>query len=604
MDRIGNLITHLPAQPTPLVGRSRDLDVATERLLLEEARLLTLTGPAGVGKTRLAIAVAARVADAFPDGAWFVDLTPIRDTELVPSAIAQALGVHATRSTSVAERLVAFLESRGLLLVLDNFETVLPAATFVATLLAASPGLKVLVSSRERLRLRWERTFAVAPLALPDLHTPYGVDTLSQVAAVALFVDRARAADADFALTSANAPAVAEICVRLDGLPFAIELAAARANVLPPARLLARLDRLGLHWEAPDLPRRHQTLRAAFDCSYDLLTADEQALLPRLAVFAGGWTLEAAERVADQGDGAADALDGLAALADKSLIRALPCAAEDEPRFNMLETIRDYALEQLRTNGEVELIRRRHAAYFLELAERIEPALLGAQQRQLLDVLEREHDDLRAALHWAADTREASVELRLATALAYFWRMRGHLAEGRRRLEAALERGPAAAHVRARALDRCATLATWQGDYERVTRQLDEALVLAQTSDDSHTAAEIFASMAVAAWNQQAFDRAVTLSEEGLHLRRRQGDTLGLALALRNLGPQLLSVGNHERSRAVLEESLGLFRDLGGQRDCAVILGALADVALVQGDVRRAIALLLESLPLARAVAD
>ena len=253
--------------------------------------------------------------------------------------------------------------------------------------------------------------------------------------------------------------------------------------------------------------------------------------------------------------------------------------------------------------GEVKLIRRRHAAYFLELAERIEPALLGAQQRQLLDVLEREHDNLRSALHWAADTGEVGVELRLATALAYFWRMRGHLTEGRRRVggspRAVSCRRPLASQGARPVRD-----ATYVGDYERVTPQLDEALVLAHTSDDSLTAAEILASMAVAAWQQQAFDRAVTLSEEGLKLRWRQGDTLGLALALRNLGPQLLSVGKHERARVVLEESLGLFRDLGGQRDCAVILGALADVALVQGDVDRAIALLLESLPLARAVAD
>jgi predicted ATPase/DNA-binding XRE family transcriptional regulator len=436
----------LPHPPTPIVGRLKETAAATALILDPDVRLLTLTGPGGVGKTRLALEVAFRVLDAVPDGAVFVDLAPVRDAELVLSAIAQALGVQVSPGLSLREAVYAELQGKRLLSILDNFEHVPAAAVAVADLLAACPTVTVLVTSRTPLRIRAEREYAVGPLVLPDPDRPGALDELAQVPAVALFVSRAEAADRRFALNPGNARDVAEIVLRLDGLPLAIELAANRMKILSPAALLARMEqRLPLLTRgAHDLPIRQQAMRATLDWSHDLLSREERRLFRRLAVFAGGCTVDAAEWVADatcQGaDGAETAkagrratgplvIDLLADLVDKSLLLTQDDLGDDH-RFGMLETIREYGLERLEEAGEELDVRRSHALWCLDLAERAEPELIGADQQRWHDRLGIEHDNLRAALGWAIAERDADVALRFGGALYRFWANQGHSEEG------------------------------------------------------------------------------------------------------------------------------------------------------------------------------
>ncbi len=412
--------TNLPAQPTLLIGRDQEVAAVCALLRGPEVRLLTLTGPGGTGKTRLGLQVAAELLDAFADGIYFVDLAPIRDANLVVSAIAQTLGLTGRGDQPLRDRVRAHLRDKRLLLLLDNFEQVLDAAPVVAELLAACPQLKVLVTSRMPLQLRGEQEIPVPPLALPDLHRLPELAALSQYAAVALFIQRARAVQLDFAVTNATAPAVAEICHRLDGLPLAIELVATRVKLLPIPALLARLDnRLKLLiGGARDLPARQQTIRTTIAWSYDLLTAAEQRLFRSLAVFVGGCTLDAATTVCNaNSDLPMDVVDGIAGLLNQSLLRQKE-GTDGEPRFWMLETIREYTVERLEGSGEAEAVRRRHAAYYLAFAEAAQPQLLGAERAGWLDRLEAEHDNLRGALGWALDGGDAELGGRLAVALA------------------------------------------------------------------------------------------------------------------------------------------------------------------------------------------
>ncbi len=433
---------NLPAQSTRLIGREHLTSIVRAQVLREDVRLLTFTGPPGIGKTRLALEVAADVVDRFEHGAIFIDLTPISDPALVGSSLAQAMGIKDEASDGhILSRLKTSLGEKRLLVLLDNFEQVLNAASQVADLLANCPGLKILVTSRERLHLSWEHEFPVPPLELPDPKRLPDPESLAAVPAVALFVERARAARPDFVLNRQNARAVAEICARLDGLPLAIELAAARVKVLPPVAMLVRMER-GLTFLSGggiDRTRRHQALRAAIEWSYALLAPQEQALFRRLAVFVGGFTLEAAEAVADPNrDPAIDVLQGVASLTDKSLLRQED--ADDEARFRMLATIREYGLGALAEAGEADETARLHTDYFLALAEQAEPWARTAEQEIWLRRLERDLDNLRAAMQSLAGRGEHQGVLRLAGALGWFWDSQGMYSEGRRWLDEALRK--------------------------------------------------------------------------------------------------------------------------------------------------------------------
>ncbi|HEY3079985.1 MAG TPA: LuxR C-terminal-related transcriptional regulator [Chloroflexota bacterium] len=450
---------NLPAQPSALVDRERELALACRLLRAEGGRLVTLLGPGGVGKTRLAIAVAEALLPGFPDGAWLVDLASVGEPGLVVRAIAGALVVGEAGGPGAIESLRRHLRNRRLLLVLDNCEHLLAAMPEVGELLGDCRGLTILATSREPLRLRWERRLPVPPLALADPRGDRSPDMLLASPAVALFVERARAVRPDFALDETNGQTVAELCARLDGLPLAIELAAAQSDALPPAALLTRLKRhLPLPGAGPaDGPSRHRTLAAAIGWSYDLLDAPARELFRRMGVFAGGWSPAAAEAVI--GQPGLDALDGLLALVDKGLVRPAGQAI-GRPRFGMLETIRQFALERMDEADELAEVRRRHAQHYLALAERAAPEGRGPPRSAWFDRLEREHDNLRAALRWAAEQGDAETELRLGAALWRFWDARGHVREGIDWLEDALARplhgsdGP-----RAAALEGAGTLA-------------------------------------------------------------------------------------------------------------------------------------------------
>jgi predicted ATPase len=411
---------NLPVQPTPLIGRDAEVASLCSLLRRSDVCLVTLSGPGGVGKTRLALQVAAELLDDFDDGAYFVDLAPIGEVALVAPTIAQTLGVRETGNRRLLDSLKDYLREKQVLLVLDNFEHVVAAAPVVAEVLAAAPRLSVLVTSRVALHLRGEKEVVASPLALPDPQRLPPLAVLSQYAAVELFIERALDVQPNFAVTNENAPAVAEVCYRLDGLPLAIELAAARIKLFAPQTLLARLEkRLPLlTGGARDLPTRQQTLRNTIDWSYELLNAGEQTLFRRLAVFVGGCTLEAAQVICNvEGELAWDVVDGLAALLDQSLVQQGD-GPDGEPRFTMLETIREYALEQLEAHSEADAVRRRHAEYYLALAETAQPQFQRAERYRWSERTESEHYNLRAALAWALEGGDVEIGGRLAVALA------------------------------------------------------------------------------------------------------------------------------------------------------------------------------------------
>jgi predicted ATPase/Tfp pilus assembly protein PilF len=574
-----------------------------------------LTGPPGIGKTRLSQQVAQEARDLYASGVFFIALALVTEPDHVLSTIAQALGVHEVGTESLRERLQAFLHAREMLLVLDNLEQVLPAGPQLADLLAAAPRVQMLGTSRERLHLYGEQEYVVPPLALPTLPALQGrsgVDRawadVADAPAVQLFIQRAQAANADFTLNRANAPAVAELCIRLDGLPLAIELTAAGSRLFGPRALLARLvHRLDpLTAGARNLPARQQTLRGSIRWSYELLDRGERLLFARLGVFVGGCTVESAEAVCNaEGDLPGAMLDRLAALADKSLLRHEEGGAE-KPRFTMLETIREYAVEQLAASGEAEALQQAHAPYFLALVEEAEPELRGAQGVAWLERLEVEHDNLRAALRWMQERDAVQTGLRLAGALWWFWVMRGYLSEGRKWLADTLSQPRAAidSSVRAKALNGAGALARMQGDYTSARSLLEESLTISREVGDKSSIARSLNNLGIVADYQGDYAAAHALYEESLTIYRELGDKQGIANLLNNLGYLAYYQGDYAAAHALLEEGLTIFRELGDKWGIAESLGSLGLVAHAQGDYAAARALLEERLALYRELGE
>jgi predicted ATPase len=613
-------LTPLPVPRGALIDRERESAAAQNLLLDDDVGLVTLTGPGGVGKTRLALAVAGGLAEHFGDGVAFVALDGLVDTESIPATVARALGVPERTDRSIAESLVGYLRDKRLLLVLDNAEQLVAAAPMAAQVLEAAPQLKLLVTSREPLRVRGERVVAVAPLAVPDADPLPALDGLARIPAVALFLARAHEVRPDFALTAENAPAVAAICRRLDGLPLALELAAARLNVLTPQVLLQRLEQrlpLSTHG-ARDLPARQQTLRDTIAWSDNLLTDDDRRLFRHLAVFAGGFSLEEAVAVAAPSSDAGptetaaregDVLEGVASLVDKNLLIS-GGAVGGAPRFTMLATIRDYAVESLEEDGGLVAQRRRHALFFRGLAEEAEPKLHGAEQQDWLARLEADHDNLRVAMRWARESGEHELGLRLAGSLWYFWFARGYLREGRAWLQSLM--APAgkeglsgvAAAVRAKALSGAAWLAYVQTDYERAVPLAEESLALWRELGEAVGSAAALTSLGCVALDRGDYARARPLLDESLALARAAADSWWIAVSLINLGLLAGLQGDYPRARELLEESLALERARGDARNVAYALTNLGTFAVTQGDLERAWSVLEESLPLHRDLGD
>jgi predicted ATPase/class 3 adenylate cyclase/Tfp pilus assembly protein PilF len=597
---------NLPLQPTPLVGREKEASELCDLLRGEATRLLTLTGPGGIGKTRLALQAAADLLEDFPDGTFFVPLATLSEAELFSSAVAETLGLRETGEQSLDESIKDYLHQRRLLLLLDNFEQVLGAAPTVTELLAGAPGLKVLATSRAPLGLYGEHVFPVPPLSMPDLERPPPLERLTQYEAVGLFVERARALKPNFEVTNESAPAVAEICVRLDGLPLAIELAAARITMLPPKAMLQRLSsRLKLlTGGARDLPERQRTLRATIEWSFALLDEGEQVLFGRLAVFSGGRTLEAIEAICDaEGDLPMDAFEGVASLLDKSLMRQEE-GPDGEPRFVMLETVHEFAREKLGQSAEAEQIKRVHAEYFLTLAEEAYRELKGANQLEWLERLEAEHDNMRAALSWALERKEEELALRLGGALWWFWSMHGYYSEGRRWLEAALAiEGRESPEVRAMALTGVGSLAFDQGDLDRAQEAYEEGLQLL-VHEEAGEAREakllLLGLLGWLAWQREEHGQAKELFEESLALSREMSDTWWLASSLSNLALVPESRGDYKRATELYEESMDLFREQGDKHRLAYCLINLGMEVYFQGDLGRAGKLTEEAVALFR----
>jgi predicted ATPase/class 3 adenylate cyclase len=626
--------TNLPMQLTTLVGREAEIARLSALIEGEDARLVTLTGPGGTGKTRLALAVAAEALDAFPDGVWVVDLASLTDPSLVLSRIAGVLGVRETGGPALSQALAAFLATKRLLLVLDNFEQVLEAAPQLAELLAACPQLSLLVTSREPLQVRAEQQIPVAPLALPPAEVPLSLAELARVPAIDLFVQRAQAIVPSFALTAENAPVIAAICQRLDGLPLAIELAAARVRLLPPPALLERLERsLPVLTGGPrDAPARQRTLRDAIAWSHDLLEGDEPVLFRRLAVFRGGWTLEAAEAVAGD-DGALDVLAGLTALADKSLVRSVAAAGPD-PRFGMLETIREFGLEQLTAAGEDDATRRRHADHLVAFSEALSAQLFAATEPELLARLAAELDNARAALVWLDQQGDEATLIRLAAGLGWVWFVRGFGTEGIAWLERArAPRAAVAGPVRAAALnwasvltlprkdhaaaaelaalsvtllresgDASASLAMallahgrstgYSGDRATGFALLEEALALARGLDHPLFIGAILDTIAEFAFLDGDLQRATTLATEALELQRRQQPLWGTSFSLALLGELALARADLPAAGAFYAESIALARALGDTTFLGAGLAAIGTIAADVGEAARAARLL------------
>jgi predicted ATPase/class 3 adenylate cyclase len=649
------LPTNLPVPLTSFIGRQREIEEIQSLITHKGAfqagprpRLLTLIGVGGCGKTRLALEVAAKLFEEFPDGIWWVELAALTDPALVPQTVATAVGVREetgltpvreSAARPLMERLTDALQGKTLLMVLDNCEHLITACAHLAQrLLQGCPGLRILATSREGLGIAGELTYPVPSLSLPDASpreaerpaswrdgsslarsggTDFGqasLEALMQSEAVRLFVERAHYVQPRFTLTPQNAWAVIQICQRLDGIPLAIELAAARVKAISVEQIAARLDsvfRLLTGGSRTALPRQ-QTLQALIDWSFHLLSEAERALFCRLSVFASGWTLEAAEAIGQRrpegvaplwGAGASDVLDLMTQLVNKSLV--LLEEHEDEPRYRLLETIRQYGRAKLLASGETEEMRRRHRDFFWELAERAYPATQGPDQETWLRRLDREHDNLRAALAWSLSRGEAEAALRLAGALWWYWHVRGHWSEGRRWLkEALLLDSPTTAGARAKALNGLGVLSWRQGDYERATAFCQESLALARDLGDKDHIAILLNVLGLIAHHQGDDARAIHLLEESLALSRELDNGRHIAYALNVLGLIAHRQGDHARAAELCQESLVRRRELGDKRGIAISLRGLGAAVLHQGNPQQAAALFQESLEHFRELGD
>lgn len=604
---------NLPAPLTSFIGRRREIGEVDR--LLRTTRLMTLTGVGGAGKSRLAIELARELVDEYPDGAWLAELAPLADPALAPAAVAAAVGVREQPGHTLTETIVDALQTRSLLLVLDNCEHLIDAcAGLVETLLMACPELRILATSREALRVPGEVNWRVPPLSLPppqpDAPPGHARDPehMLKNEAIALFVDRVRWVRPGFVLTDGNASAVAQICRRLDGLPLALELAAARASVLAPEQLATRLDNaLGLlSGGSRTATSRQQTLRATLDWSYALLDERERTLFRRLAVFAGGWSLEMVEAIcAGQGEGnqagveGAEVLAVLANLVDKSLVQVEEApAGASGVRYRLLETVRQHAVEQLSASGELKRLRNQHGDYYMALAEEAEPWLTGPDQSVWIGRLEREHDNLRAALSWSSESGEIEREARMCVALLRLWDFLGYYIEGERWIADALARGDGNTTpllLRARLLQSAALLAWRQGDPARSGELSRKSLPLFQEAGDQHYLAGTFHNLGTVAELQGNYAEASHHYEEALRLREEVGDTPGVARSLHNLGNLAREQGELDGATTLYERELALQREIGSRLGIALALSGLGVVALDKGDYALSVEVSMES---------
>ena len=582
---------NLPTQLTSFVGR--EPDVTEAKRLLHGTRLLTLTGPGGMGKTRLSLQIAAEVVQSFPDGVYFVPLSAIRDSSLISSAVAEAIGIPVAGNRLPFEAVVEYLTGKSVLLVLDNFEQLLPAgAPVVSDLLHAVEGTRCVVSSRATLRVYGEQEMALEPLRTPDPRMLPSLAALSQYEAVKLFIDRAVAAKHDFRVTNENAPAIAGICERVDGLPLAIELAAARVKLFSPQALLSRLDGsvAVLGSGSRDLPRRQQTLQGAIAWSYDLLDESHRRAFRRFSVFGRGANLDQAEAVCGPASElGVEVLDGLDELAEQSLLRRMP--DYDEPRLLMLQVIREYAAEQLTASGEADSIKDRHAAAYLSLAEEVAPKLFGAEQKKWLDRLELDQDNVRTAFDWSVSRGDSVLALNLGAAFWRFWQMRGHLREGRMRLDTIL-RMPGAKDRpgdRARALEAAGGVAYWQGDMDAAEAYYDECLELTRaTGDERAIAGALYNDSFPSNVMRRDLPKGQALLDEAVAIYRRLGDEAGIARCLWGLGQIYSYLESNDRAINAIEEAIDLFRRLDDRFGLGWALFVRASIALKTDDTETA----------------
>ena len=592
---------NLPIQLTSFIGRTRE--IAEIKRLLGPARLVTLTGSGGAGKTRLALQVGAEVVDVYPDGVWLAELAPIADLVLVPKTVASALSVPEQPGCEMTETLVDALRPKALLLVLDNCEHLLMAsADLAAALLRACPQVHILATSREELGVAGEAVWRVPSLSLPNLRRLPVTGDLVQYEAIRLFVERATLIQPGFAVTDSNAVAIAQVCTRLDGIPLAIELAAARVKVLPVEEIAKRLgDQFGLlTGGSRTAPPRQQTLQAAMDWSYDLLSEKERTMLRRLSIFAGGWTLETAEAVcAEEGIEASDILDLLTRLLDKSLV--VKQDRDGEGRFRLLETIKQYARGRLLESGEAESLDRRHRDHYLALAERADQELRGPGQHIWLARLEAEHDNLRAALDWSQATEEGvEAGLRLAAALHRYWLRRGHWSEGRQRLTAVLSHGAAqqSSLAGAKALHAAGQMASIQDHDPEAWMYCKKALAVYQQLQDKVGIAVALYSLGMLAHKQDDQATARSNFEKSLAMFRESGDKSGIATVLNDLAEVAAMQGDNVAAQLMLEESLAIRRELGDVWGMGAALNDLGGLARLRGDYQQAAALYHKSLTL------